>query len=211
MWGVLSLVHANHTRPGILDILPTMRPMRPMRLMRPAPLPGARLVRHWPAPTVAIITITACIPLPTSPRRAMNHRHGRCALIPEEHGQRHPHDITVANNHDTFLFQLNSTPLEQLDAPHRRARHKPGSPTPHQRPSNIQRVEPVDILPRIKVFYHILLINMPRQRQLNEHPVDRPVLAHCLHRMPNIRLRARLLQVLDLGDHPDTLTRFPLS
>src|SRR5437763_15448180 len=95
--------------------------------------------------------------------------HGRVALQ-EKLCQRSPDDLAASDDAGVRAATRNRVALKQFDDADRRARRE--RLFSQREATDVDRIEPVNILRRINRLNHTSLINAARQRQLDAHSIN---------------------------------------
>mmetsp|Transcript_12612 Transcript_12612/g.36075 ORF Transcript_12612/g.36075 Transcript_12612/m.36075 type:complete len:257 (-) Transcript_12612:343-1113(-) len=128
----------------------------------------------------------------------------------EKQSGRHAHDVAPTHDRRLLPGHLHATPLEQLDATFRSARDKRWLPPPHRQAPNVERVEPVNVLLDGDGVQNGLLVDVTRQRQLNQNSMDVRISVIVSHDLQHLLLRGRLWQIGSVRHDAHLLARLLL-
>ena len=122
-----------------------------------------------------------------------------------------PDDVATAEHHGLLALERDALPLEQFDAPERRAGHQGGAAL-HQQP-DVVRMEAVDILRRIDGVEDALLgvlAHARGQRRLDQDGVDGLIRIEPAHERQGFVQGGRVVETKQLGAAPGIADRLDL-
>mmetsp|Transcript_8558 Transcript_8558/g.24478 ORF Transcript_8558/g.24478 Transcript_8558/m.24478 type:complete len:339 (-) Transcript_8558:317-1333(-) len=137
------------------------------------------------------------------PSRAVADGHGHAALVPQQHAERHAHGVGVAQDHRLLPCKLNPVASEKLHGAPGRARHEARVDAPHGEPAHVQRVETVHVLLRVDALQDGLLVDVPRERELHDDPVNAFVQKQVVEALEQPLLRDLLRKLYEIEIYSD--------
>ena len=94
---------------------------------------------------------------------------GPCLPLHQQRRQGLAHYLAAAANHHVTPGRVVPVPYQQLLNPRRGAGYEGGAPL--QQLPGVERMDAVHVLPRVQRFDHRVLVNLVRQRKLDQDAV----------------------------------------